>query len=160
MSEPGRVKKIKSEVTERLEKMMKDVKDKDGFLKRYVFPEYQYVQKQRWMTENVTQDVTGGQWEKLNPLYETYKRKKYQSYAGGGSRLLIAQYRLLPSVVGESKDSRVLIQDGKLGVFSILPYASYVNETRPFDTFSASWKKRISGAWASYVAGRRPSARS
>jgi hypothetical protein len=139
---------------------MKNAKSKDGFLKSYVYPEYQYVQKQRWISENATEDVTGGQWERLNPVYETYKKKKFASYPGSGSRLLIAKSNLLPSVVGESKDSRVLIQDGKLGIFSSLPYASYVNEKRPFDTFSSAWRKKISEAWAQYIAGKPISARS
>lgn len=154
------IKTIKSDVTARLAALLKAAKNKDGFLKGYVYPEYQYVQKQRWMTENATSDVTGGQWDRLNPMYETYKRKKFASYPGSGSRMLIAQYRLLPSVTGESKDSRVLIQNGKLGIFSALPYASFVNEKRPFDTFSESWKKKVSQAWAEYIAGKNPSARS
>lgn len=126
-----------NKILNRLNDMVKNVKDVRGFLERVVYPTYLKAQKKRWMSENQT-DGSGdlGGWDALNPLYAARKKVRWAQAPGGGTKLLIASGRLYKAVMGEGPGHRKIVSDRSIIIGVDIPYAKYVNARRPFFIFS------------------------
>ncbi len=144
--------KIAGGVTEGLEGMIKRANLIPAYLDRVVYREYQKAQRTRWMTENNHDDFTGGQWAPLDPAYKAWKKKRYADSPGGGSKTLIRTGRLYSAVIGPSTDHRKIVTNDSLTVSHSVEYGRFVTATRPFDTWSDKFYRRIYSGLVDYVA--------
>jgi len=129
-------------------------RDMSAFFERRIYPMYQQAQKNRWMTENVSE---GTQWRELNPSYVKYKKTKYAAYPGKGTKKIIATGKLVSVATGESsglnkiitpKQFRVAIDLGKV------PYAKHVASEFPIMEFGPNTKSKMKKAIAAYIKGK------
>jgi hypothetical protein len=119
-----------------------------AFLNKNVVDAYFVAQKKRWMTQGESENK---RWEQLNPLYASYKLKKFKEYPFGGRKMMIATGFLWESVTSRSKGfKKVLNPNGKSLVIGVqteevktkagavknpgrfVAYAEHANEARPF----------------------------
>lgn len=146
------ITKLSDGITKRLDDMVKRVNLVPGYLSRVVYRKYQNVQRERWASENTNRDVDGGAWHALDPSYADYKRRKYKGYPGGGTKLLIRTKRLLNSVVGPSTEQSVIVDKKSIHIYTLVPYAKYVDEVRTFSKYSDIFKRDILRGLRDYVA--------
>lgn len=122
-----------------------------GYINRVVYAQYQKAQIERWKSAgDGSRDVTtseGDKWNRLNPDYLKYKRKKHAADDYGGNQILVATGRLLRETVLARKRT---LQYG-LEVYITTPYAKYVAEKRSFMTFSAKTKRSILDGMRRYI---------
>lgn len=118
-----------------------------GFMQRVTFEELKLAQEQRWITENQSE---GSAWTRLDPTYASYKKKRWASSPGGGTKMMIASGTLVAAATGRGPGMIKLISDTSFVVSidkGVVPYAEYAAETRPIMRFSDStvnrWKKQI-----------------
>lgn len=104
-----------------------------SFLNRNVVEAYRNIQRKRWMTENESE---GKRWEKLNPKYAEYKKKKWAGAPGGGRKMLVASGDLVQSVIGPGAGFKKIATPRQLVISSGVKYAKYVDESRTFTEFS------------------------
>lgn len=109
----------------------------EAFLVRVAYPMYQKFQRKRWMTRNVSE---GMQWKPNALRYSEWKKIKYASFPGGGTKVMIATGRLFQSIIGPSPDHRRIIRGTKMIIGTSVEYASYAGDIRPF--FPLSDKSR------------------
>lgn len=128
------IKKLRSDITDNLEQMVKRANLTEGYLDRVVYRQYQNAQRDRWKNINVGNDFAGEQpWAPLDPAYAKWKLKKYKDNTfGGGQEMLIATGRLFWGVVGPSPDHRKIVENRKLLITTSVPYAKFVDEKRKF----------------------------
>lgn len=102
-----------------------------------IFKIYQKGQISRWQSENASET---GQWPTLNAKYQTYKRKKFAGYPGGGTKMMIATGNLYAGATGQDTGKFTKIATNRKLSVNIndgaLPYAKRVAVTRPFMTFN------------------------
>lgn len=120
-----------------------------AFLNRIVYPMYQNIQRERWMTEGF------GKWPKLNTRYARYKRVKFASFPGQGTKMMIATNRLQKSVVGPGDGHRKIATDKKLIVGTTVEYAEHANKARPFDQMPVKFWNEVGQAYMDFVLGRK-----
>ena len=125
--------KAQDDIFKYLQGITQRSKSIEGFLNRNVYPEYQNQQRERWETENTSQ---GTQWRPLEDKYKKYKAKKFMSYEGRGTKLMIATGRLQRSVIGPDGDHRKLVTPKTLEIATTVEYAKYAAEKRPIMKFS------------------------
>lgn len=135
-------------IINRLEKKVRRAKNPQAFLRNIAYPMYQRFQRQRWITENVSE---GDQWKRLNPRYAKSKRKVFASYPGAGQKMMIATGRLFASVIGPSKDHRRLIRGSKMIISTAVEYAEDANKERPFFPLSDRSMGAIHNAFKKWV---------
>jgi hypothetical protein len=130
-------------------------KQLDGALQTIVYPFLfegdQSVQARRWMSQGASE---GYPWKPLNKSYAKYKLKRYASYPGGGSKLLVAKSRLLGANTGrptQGGDINKLIQNGTLYVRVAVPYAGYVNSDREIKRFSPETYRAVTDKVKQYM---------
>jgi len=131
-------------VTAGITKYLKGLRQREraleGYLNRNVLRQYQNLQRKRWITENVSE---GKEWAKLNPTYAAWKKKRFATYPGGGTKKLIASGTLFVSVIGPGKGFRKVTTPRSLYLATTIEYARHVNEARPFDQWSDRSRKEI-----------------
>jgi hypothetical protein len=152
--------RVKDDFEKTMAKMLDRTNSGGAFAR--IYPVYQRLQTRRFETQNASE---GAPWEKLEPGYAAYKRKRFgggptrsggswKSYPGAGSKMLIATSTLAGAVIGpgapfvseglrqhRAKFSRtsmeiVVEQSGRNADGDPFDYAGYVNEVRPFMEFS------------------------
>lgn len=143
--------KVVSDVSNSLQGILKRANLIDGYLDRVVYPTYQNIQRERWASENASQ---GSAWPALSAQYAGQKVKKYASFPGGGTKMMIATKRLFNSVVGDTLDEhRKIISDHQLQIYTTVPYAPYANQARQFTTFSEDEIRKIKSDIVNYLSG-------
>lgn len=135
-------------ITDRLNAMRKRANAMQGFLNRNIFTMYQNFQRERWMTENRSEGV---RWERLNPEYQSRKKRQFAAYPGKGTKMLIATGTLLESVIGPGKGFRKVVSPKRLYIFTVLDYARHVNKTRPFTGFSEKSMEKVRVALRDFI---------
>lgn len=165
MSDGIRLIKTSDTITERLNLIIKKGKDPRAFLSRVAYPLYQSHQMKRWMTEGESEGET---WPRINKEYELYKKKKFSSYPGSGTKMLIARGNLFESVVGKHlgdsdpkegsmssiggiKGHNVVFADKSMTISTELQFAKYVNETRKMFKFRDQFRKEIRNKYANWI---------
>lgn len=142
---------IQTGVTMNLQAKIARGKSLRGWIDRVAYPQYQNLQRERWMTEGASQ---GTSWPSLNPKYEKYKARKFASFPGGGTKMMIATSRLFNSVIGDDLENhRKIATDTSLEVFSTLDYAQYPNVRRNFTDFSQATMEDLANQAAQYIMG-------
>jgi hypothetical protein len=133
-------KKIQDTVTAKLEKAVKNTFFFEQFISKTFIPNFQYTQKKRWSTLNVSE---GKQWEPLNSTYEAWKKKKYASSFGKGQNLMIATGRLFKSLTldREGEYDQAITSNTLVLNFNV-EYAAYAGSIRPILQFSMSTRKK------------------
>lgn len=132
-----------------------------------LYPVYQQLQIQRFMTENASE---GTPWDSLKPEYAEYKKKKYNSFPGGGSKTLIATSTLAGAVIGPGspfqgtdkhraifKPYSMQISVDASGVNAQgkpFTYPEFVAEKRPFMKFSQKSLDQLKSELQKYLIGK------
>jgi hypothetical protein len=148
MSKTG-FKKIQSSITKNLQGMMSRERLLQGYLNRVVYAQYQKAQRKRWMTEGASE---GERWTPLNEAYARWKRVRYASELGGGTKMLIRTNRLQLSVIGGSAEHRKVVGTKRLIISTTVPYAIYVDEKRTFTGLGEATSAEISKGIVRYLA--------
>jgi hypothetical protein len=155
-------------ITDRLDGMLNRSKGLRSFLNRNIYRMYQDVQKERWMTENVSEGTkwkenssfpTFANWEpegspfrKFWPQgYAQYKLYKYQNAPLKGRSVMVATGDLFQSVIGPGKGFRKVIEDRSITILTSIPYAKDADDVRTFTTYSLQTRKRFRKAIAQFV---------
>lgn len=129
------LKKVQAGIEKRLEEMM----DRSRALRTYfltqIYPYYQNLQRTRWMTEGSSE---GPAWKAINPLYAAYKRTRFVSYDGHGTKMMIATGRLFKSVIGPGADHTVRVDDRSITIGTTVEYAKFAGKIRPIFKFKKS----------------------
>lgn len=149
------VKSTENKILNRLNEMVKNVKDVRGFLERVVYPTYLKAQRRRWMSENQTDGFGDlGGWAPLNPAYARRKKIRWAAAPGGGTKMLIASGRLFKAVMGEGPGHRKIVSERSIIIGVDVPYAKYVNQRRPFFIFSDEMMSGIKQKYAQHLRTR------
>lgn len=157
MAEGTGVKRSATGATKKLHEMVDRAGDARAFLNRVIYPMYQNMQRERWMTENVSET---GKWPALNSRYASYKLRKFGSFPGGGRKMMIATNKLFNSVVGGDGGSapqghNKIVTKSELKIFTTVTYAAHANDIRPFAKFSRGSIREIQAAIGKYLRGRK-----
>lgn len=135
-------------ITKYLKGLQQREKALAGYLNRNVLEQYRNLQRKRWMTENTSE---GKEWAKLNPTYAAWKKKRFATYPGGGTKKLIASGTLFLSVIGPGKGFRKVTTPRSLFLATTIEYAPHVNELRPFTEWSKRSQKEIVDGVARFI---------
>lgn len=146
---------VSKTIEKRLDQMIKQASQTRAFLERVVYREYIKAQRKRWMTEGAT-DGWGPlqKWTALNTKYAAWKRRRYAAAPGGGRKMLIATQRLFLAVVGEGDGHKKLISDRSIVIGVDIPYAKYVNSSRPFFIFSDEMMNGLKDKHKKFITAR------
>lgn len=128
--------------------------DLSAFFARQIYPMYQLAQKNRWVTENASEN---GQWRELNAEYVKYKKKKYAGYPGGGTKKVIATGKLVAAATGEGPGLNKFITANQMRLaidLGQIPYAKYVANEFPIMSFGPQTIGLMKSAIASYIKAR------
>ena len=151
----------------------------DGYLNRVVKQDYINAQLNRFKSKNSGADFTGDGWKGLDPTYQTYKRKKYADYPEGGDTINIATSNLLQSLIlsdeyypsprprkirrskkggksagQDAAGSLAVVDATSIHIYTLVPYAKYVDEKRTFTGWSQNFWNRINRGIMDYLTGR------
>jgi hypothetical protein len=147
---------VKSGIQGKLDKMIARGKNPEAYINRVIFPKYQNAQRNRWKSENNTEEADGGMWARLNPTYAARKLNLYKGYEGGGTKMMIATGTLYKAVTGEDTNYfRKIISNGKI-IFALqydskTEYFKYADELRNYSKWSRSFMKEIKHGLAVYM---------
>ena len=151
----------------------------DGYLNRVVKQDYINTQANRFENENVGDDFGGDKWAALyDSKYSAYKRNKYAAYPGSGNKLNVATSNLLQSLTlsdsfypspepkkiragRKGKQSKgelmagslAIVDDASIHIYTLVPYAEFVDEQRTFTQWSQIFWDRINRGIMNYLAG-------
>lgn len=144
--------KVTSEgATLKIDSMLDRGRAMQSFLNRNIYRIYQNAQRDRWETENSSQSGNGQRWEPLNRDYAIRKRKIYQNYEGGGTKMLVATGKLYKSVIGPGQGQRKVVTNDKLYIATSIGYGQYVDEARSFTTWSPAFRKKVMKAVTDFI---------
>lgn len=125
----------------------------DGWLNRVAYPTLVAHQRQKWMTEGASE---GKAWTPLNPTYRLRKLTRFRDYPGAGQKMLIATSRLVDSMTGDNKAEHFKLVSGRRLEFgSLVPYAKYVDQTRPITEMSDQTWDDLTDQLGKYLTGNK-----
>lgn len=147
---------ISKTIEKRLEAMVEQARMTRAFLERVVYQEYLKAQRKRWMTEGAS-DGWGAleKWKPLNAKYAAWKKRRFASAPGGGTKMLIASMRLFNAVIGKGDGHKKLISDKSIVIGVDVPYAKYVNSARPFFVFSDEMMDGLRDKYKKFITSRQ-----
>ena len=173
------LRSVQSGVSEWLAACSDRVNMIDGYLNRIVKQDYINTQGERFMSENVGDDFDGGKWAGLDSKYSDYKRRVFASYPGAGSKTNVRTSNLMQSLLlsdtfypspepkkiragrggktsqGEAMAGSLAVVDGaSIHIYTLVPYAQYVDEQRTFTQWSQFFWDRINRGIMNYLAGK------
>lgn len=143
------LKTVSNGINKMLQGMRQREKALMGYFNRNVLEQYRNLQRNRWMTENVSE--SGIEWHKLSDDYAARKRKQFAAYPGQGTKKLVATNRLFKSVIGPGKDFRKVVTARGLYIATVTPYAKYVDEDRSFTTWSKKSEQELKLSVARFI---------
>ena len=176
---PTKIEITKNSIAQRLDSMLTLSKSSQAMAR--IYPIYQQLQTQRFMTENASE---GQKWAPLQPEYAAYKLKRYGggritrgskkgsnwgSWPGAGTKTLIGTSTLGGAVIGPgapfegvanhtalflpfSMQIRV-IQSGANAEGKPFVYPQFVAEKRPFMAFSETSLNKMKSALRKFLIG-------
>jgi len=123
-----------------------------SYLDRVFARQFAKAQIERWETQNASET---GQWQALNTKYATYKKKKFASFPGGGSKMMIATGKLQGAATLRDSAGYLKLTTNKSISISIntgyIPYAIYPGTMRPFMEFSDETERKWSDAITDFI---------
>lgn len=134
---------LNTQISKRLDEIVKRGRDPAAFMERVVYPLYIKGQMKRWMSEGAS-DGMGSleRWAPLNAKYKASKLRRFASAPGGGTKMLIASGRLYQAATGGSGIIK-LVTGSSITIAVDVPYAKYVNARRNFWKFSSEFEKDL-----------------
>ena len=148
MATSARLVNVQNGIEKNLDGMINRSKSFRSFLQSYVYPKYQNLQRERWMTEGESQN---DKWPALNAKYAEWKRRRFAAYDGSGEKMLIATGKLVKSVIGPGPGHYKLIDDKSLTVGTRVDYAKYVAQKRSMFKFKPEDIAEIKRAVGEYI---------
>lgn len=131
-----------------------------------VYKLYQKFQTERFKSQNASE---GKPWKSLSPAYAEAKKKRFRSYPGSGSKMMIATGTLAGAVIGPgapfsgtdkhramfTKTSMVIevAESGRNAAGKPFNYAAYANEERPFMEFSQAHMNEMQAEIEKFILG-------
>lgn len=119
-----------------------------SFLNNNVVKQYQNIQRKRWITENNSET---GQWAPVSTDYAKAKKRRFASYPGRGTKLLIATGKLQKSVIGPGDGFRKVTTPRSLTISTSVEYAPYVDKERSFSTYGRESIAELKGMIKDFV---------
>jgi hypothetical protein len=163
--------KLESKITKRLDTMVANAGNAQGYLARVVYPQFQQAQINQFRSAgDGSRDVVTSEGHDWVALTESYRYAKYwrnverQSKRGRGkpysytqAGFLIATGTLFQSVVGTSSEfHRRIVTPSSIQITTTLPYAKHVAEKRPFMQLGTDTMTMIKRGLRDYLVGRAP----
>lgn len=144
--------KVKNDATSRFKNLMSATRLLAGWSAARLPKIYANMQKARWMSEGSSE---GEKWDRLNPRYAAWKRKKYSSYPGAGKRMMIRTGELFfQGILPSGNKFRSIVRGRQVRFFTTLPsdpYFDQVNKARPFTNWSDKSKREIVADYRRYL---------
>lgn len=151
----ARIVALENKIIGQLNSMIEQSKQVRAFLERVVYPTYLKAQMKRWMTQGRTDGFgTLDPWKPLSSTYAAWKKRRWADAPGGGTKVLIASGRLYQAVMNKGPGHRKIISDRSLIVGVDVPYAKYVNESRPFFIFSDEMMNGLKDKYKKFITQR------
>ena len=147
----ARLKITENNILQSLTEMMDRTNMAKGYINRVVYNTYKRRQRKRWMTQSESE---AKKWEPLNPKYESYKKRKFASFPGSGTKMMIATQRLFNAVVGDNDKSehrKIIEGKTKLIVGWTTPYAVYTEKVRPVSEWDPKQDKKMYDDFVKYL---------
>lgn len=159
------IEEVSDDFQEKMKSLMSRASSFQGASAR-IYALYQLFQTQRFETENSSE---GNQWDDLTEKYQKQKLKRFASYPGNGSKMMIATGTLAGAAIGPgapfasegisahralfTKNSMQISIDtsGVNAAGKKFVYAKYANEKRPFMSFSADHIEQMKETLMKYV---------
>lgn len=129
----GSIKRLSDGIMQNLQSKIDRTKALQSFLNVNVYAQYQVLQRTRWMTEGSSE---GDTWKPVKPAYQKYKASRYAGFPGGGTKMLIRENKLQPSVIGPGDGFKKVVTNESLIISSGVEYAKYVDQERSFSHWS------------------------
>lgn len=149
------IKSVNNSIQKKLQQMVEQTRQTRAFLERVVYPSYLKAQMKRWMSEGRSDGVGALQaWKPLSSRYSAWKKVRYASAPGGGTKMLIATMRLFNAVTGKGEGHKKLISDKSIIIGVDVPYAKYVNASRPFFIFSDPFMDGLRDKYKKFISDR------
>lgn len=162
----ARLKKVRDDFEETRKKML-DASNSQGALAR-IYKVYQRFQTERFKTQNASEGRAWAPYKRAD--YAEYKRKRFKSYPGAGSKMLIATSTLAGAVIGRGDHPfygvdkhRAIFKKNSMEIFvdqtgenkagKPFTYPSVVNEERPFMEFNEEHLNEMKEELAQFVLG-------
>ncbi len=158
------IKMVKDGINEKLKLML--TRSQSSKATARIYSVYQALQTKKFMTQNASE---GEVWKPLQSEYADYKKKKYGSWPGGGTKTLIRTGTLAGAVIGpgapfEGTDHHTAMfstgsmtirvnQSGVNAEGKPFTYPQYVAEKRPFMEFSQASLDKMKDALKKYMIG-------
>jgi hypothetical protein len=147
------------------QKMMDKANSAQGGFAR-IYKVYQRLQTERFKSENASE---GEGWAPLTEKYRTQKTKRFKSYPGSGTKMMIATGTLAGAVIGPgapfsgtekhralfSKTSMTIQieESGTNAAGKKFDYAGFADEKRPIMEFSEDHLKEMKDELAQFILG-------
>ena len=149
------IKSQENKILGKLNEMLSQTRQVRAFLERVVYPTYLKAQMKRWMTVGRSDGFgTLEPWKPLSAKYAAWKKRRWADAPGGGTKVLIASGRLYKAVMNQGPGHRKIISDRSLIVGVDIPYAKYVNESRPFFIFSDEMMDGLKDKYKKFITQR------
>jgi hypothetical protein len=150
-----RLKSQEYSILANLHEMVERFNKAPAYLNRVVYRTYQNRQRKRFQTMNVSE---GQQWPELNPKYKEWKKKKFASAFGGGTKMMIRTGRLFAAVSGDavsgvSFDHKKIVTRSKIEVLWSTPYYEYTEDVRPVNVWDKKQDAQMYADYAKYLMG-------
>ena len=170
---------VKNGIADRLKAMLSNAQSSQATAR--VYPIYQALQTQRFMTENASE---GEQWKPLEAYYAKYKQRRYGgaritrgkrkgddwgTWPGKGTKMLIGTSTLAGAAIGPgapfegTQNHRALFspymmqisleQSGENAEGKPFVYPQYVAKVRPFMGFSQASLSQMRNAVSQFIIG-------
>lgn len=137
-----------------LKAMVERAKTMTAVLNGPVYRAYQAAQMKRWETQGRSEGSRNG-WADNKEPYRTEKRSRFAAFPGEGSHVMVATSRLANAAIGrDSSGFTKIATDSKLIIrinLSVLPYAAYPAEERPFMAFGTDSVTAFRGIITKYI---------
>src|SRR5271166_4593164 len=131
-----------------------------------IYKLYQMFQTERFESENSSE---GSSWDDLTEPYKTYKLKRFKSFPGNGSKMMIATGTLAGAAIGPGAPfasegisaHRALFTDQSMEIYidtsgvnaegKPFSYAKYANDKRPFMSFSEDHLNQMGNELSQFI---------
>lgn len=158
--------KVKDDFSATMNKMLDNTRSAQGGFAR-IYALYQRFQTDRFTSQNSSE---GDPWPELSAKYADYKRKKFASFPGSGTKMMIASGTLAGAVIGPgapfsgtdrhravftSTSMQISVDmSGKNAAGKDFDYAADAAEQRPFMEFSDAHLEQMKEELSQFILGQ------
>ncbi len=135
----------------KLNAMITRAQDPRAFLNTTMVNMYANAQIQRWETANASET---GTWPALDKDYEAAKKIRFAGFAGAGNAIMVATGKLSNAAILRGGGVKKIVTTRALEISiddSVIPYAKYAAQKRPFMSFGAQTIEKMQEAIKKYL---------